>query len=234
MFRFDFDTYLPEDILTKVDRMSMAHSIESRVPLLDHEVVTFAASLPSRFKIEGTERKRVLKRAAARVLPAEVLTRKKQGFGVPLADWFRGPLRELVVDTLQSPRSRQRGYLEPWFVDRLIAEHLTGRRDHALRLWVLLMFELWHRRYLDRGTTIPFHSHAIPQKENVARPSGCVFDVNPCAFRGTGLAPEQAVLPGRPLPIAIFLTSFDRGGTERYRHVCRWRATRGSCLIGTV
>ena len=168
MFRFDFDTYLPEDILTKVDRMSMAHSIESRVPLLDHEVVTFASSLPPHFKINGGERKLVLKRAAARVLPGDVLTRKKRGFAVPLAEWFRGPLRGLVRDTLQSPRSRQRGYFNPTFVDRLLAEHASGRRDHALRLWVLLMFELWHRSYLDRDTTIPFHSHAIPQKEQVA------------------------------------------------------------------
>jgi len=170
MFRFDFDTYLPEDVLTKVDRMSMAHSIESRVPLLDHEVVTFAASLPARFKIQGSERKRVLKRAAAGVLPAEVLTRKKQGFGVPLADWFRGPLRALLADTLQSDRVRQRGYLDSSFVDRLIREHLSGRRDHALRLWVLLMFELWHQRYLDHGASVPLHSHSIPQKENLASP----------------------------------------------------------------
>jgi len=167
MFRFDFHTYLPEDILTKVDRMSMAHSIESRVPLLDHQVVTFASSLPAHLKIQGSDRKVVLKKAAASILPAEVLTRKKRGFAVPLADWFRGPLRGLVVDTLQSTRARQRGYLDARFVDRMLAEHLEGRRDHALRLWVLLMFELWHRRYLDRGSVIPFHAHPIPQKENV-------------------------------------------------------------------
>jgi asparagine synthase (glutamine-hydrolysing) len=87
---------------------------------------------------------------------------------VPLAEWFRGPLRGLVTDTLQSPRSRQRGYFNPTFVDRLLAEHASRRRDHALRLWVLLMFELWHRSYLDRDTAIPFHSHPIPQKEQVA------------------------------------------------------------------
>jgi asparagine synthase (glutamine-hydrolysing) len=170
MFQFDFGTYLPEDILTKVDRMSMAHSIESRVPLLDHEVVTFAASLPPRFKIHGSERKRVLKRAAAAVLPAEVLTRKKRGFGVPLAAWFRGPLRGLLADALQSERVRQRGYLDSRFVDRLIKEHLSGRRDHALRLWVLLVFELWHQRYLDHGASVPFHSHSFLQKENLANP----------------------------------------------------------------
>jgi asparagine synthase (glutamine-hydrolysing) len=111
----------------------------------------------------------VLKQVAARILPAEVLTRKKQGFGVPLTEWFRGPLHGLLIDTLQSPRSRQRGYFDSRFVDRLIGEHTAGRRDHGLRLWALLMFELWHRRYLDRGAVIPFHSHAILQKENVTR-----------------------------------------------------------------
>jgi asparagine synthase (glutamine-hydrolysing) len=175
MMAFDLESYLPEDILTKVDRMSMAHSIESRVPLLDHEVVSFAATLPASLKIEGLERKRVLKRVAAGVLPAEVLTRKKQGFGVPIGSWFRSPLRDFVVDTLQSTRARQRGYFQRAFVDRIVREHLSGRRDHTLRLWQLLMFELWHRRYLDGaaparpnawGSPIPLNRAALPLKEN--------------------------------------------------------------------
>jgi asparagine synthase (glutamine-hydrolysing) len=173
MMRFDFETYLPEDILTKVDRMSMAHSIESRVPLLDHNVVSFAASLPSHMKLGGRERKRVLKQAAASVLPAEVFTRPKHGFGVPIGTWFRSPLRDFVVDTLQSPRARQRGYFEPQFVDRVVREHLAGRRDHTLRLWQLLMFELWHREYLDRpavdharGSSLPLGRSTVPQKDN--------------------------------------------------------------------
>jgi asparagine synthase (glutamine-hydrolysing) len=172
MMRLDLDTYLPDDILTKVDRMSMAHSIESRVPLLDHEVVAFAASLPSELKIAGAERKRVLKRAAARILPAEVLARRKRGFGVPIGDWFRGPLRPLLVETLQSRRVRERGYFQERFVDRLVREHLSRRRDHTLRLWQLLMFELWHRRYLDasgtsdaqlKATSFPHDSAAFPE-----------------------------------------------------------------------
>jgi asparagine synthase (glutamine-hydrolysing) len=175
MMRVDLETYLPEDILTKVDRMSMAHSIESRVPLLDHEVVTFAASLPSDLKILGSERKRVLKRTAARILPAEVLTRKKRGFALPIGEWFRGPLRQLLQDTLQSSRARQRGYFQPRFVDRLVREHLTERRDHTLRLWQLLMFELWHRRYLDvsastsgKESSLPHDSSAFPESGNLA------------------------------------------------------------------
>jgi asparagine synthase (glutamine-hydrolysing) len=177
MMHFDLDTYLPEDILTKVDRMSMAHSIESRVPLLDHNVVAFAASLPHDMKIRHSERKRVLKLAAASILPAEVLGRRKQGFGVPVGEWFRGPLKDFLADALQSARARQRGYFRPRFVDRLMAEHMSGRRDHTARLWALLMFELWHRRYLDgssgddqgaQDSRLPFGRVALPIKDNTA------------------------------------------------------------------
>jgi asparagine synthase (glutamine-hydrolysing) len=149
MMRLDFETYLPEDVLVKVDRMSMAHSIESRVPLLDNEVIDFAATLPSRFKIKDGRRKHVLKEALRPMLPAGVLDRRKQGFGIPLGVWFKGGLMDLFGDVLNSPRTRQRGYFEPSFVDRLTKEHLSGARDHTLRLWQLVVFELWHRQYLD-------------------------------------------------------------------------------------
>ena len=149
MMRVDFETYLPEDVLTKVDRMSMAHSIESRVPLLDNEVIAFAATLPAGVKIMNGRRKHVLKEAAARLLPADILDRRKQGFGVPLGVWFRGGLTGVFADVLRSPTTRQRGYFSPAFVDRIVDEHLTGKRDHTLRLWQLLVFELWHRQYVD-------------------------------------------------------------------------------------
>ena len=118
----------------------------------------------------------MLKNVAAGILPAEVLGRRKQGFGVPVGDWFRGPLRGLMSDALQSARSRQRGYFAPRFVDRLIAEHLSQRRDHTSRLWTLLMFELWHREYLDRpisselsgNAIIPFDPTTFPQKDKAA------------------------------------------------------------------
>jgi asparagine synthase (glutamine-hydrolysing) len=150
MMRFDAETYLPEDVLTKVDRMSMAHSIESRVPLLDNEVIAFAFSLPPNLKISNGRRKRVLKQVAATLLPSEVLNRPKQGFGVPIGVWFRGNLRELFADTLLSQTSLQRGYFEPSFVHRLVEDHLSGKRDHSTRLWQLVVFERWHRRYVDR------------------------------------------------------------------------------------
>jgi asparagine synthase (glutamine-hydrolysing) len=149
MMRFDFETYLPEDVLTKVDRMSMAHSIESRVPLLDNEVIDFAATLPASMKIVNGRRKHVMKEAVKHLLPPGILDRKKQGFGVPLGVWFRGGLTDVFSDILGSATMRQRGYFEPSFVDRIVSEHLSGRRDHTLRLWQLLVFELWHRQYLD-------------------------------------------------------------------------------------
>ncbi len=149
MMRFDFETYLPEDVLTKVDRMSMAQSIESRVPLLDNEVIDFAATLPSTLKIHGGRRKHVLKEAVRGLLPEGIADRKKQGFGVPLGVWFRGGLTDVFSDVLASPRTRQRGYFEPLFIDRIVREHLSGKRDHTLRLWQLVVFELWHRQYLD-------------------------------------------------------------------------------------
>lgn len=149
MMRLDFETYLPEDVLTKVDRMSMAHSIESRVPLLDNEVIDFAATLPASLKIRGGRRKHVLKEAMKGLLPATILDRRKQGFGVPLDVWFRGRLRDVFADILGSARARERGYFRPAFVQRIVHEHLSGRRDHTLRLWQLLVFELWQRQYVD-------------------------------------------------------------------------------------
>jgi asparagine synthase (glutamine-hydrolysing) len=149
MMHFDFETYLPEDILTKVDRMSMAHSIESRVPLLDNNVVDFAATLPAALKIKNGRKKHILKEAAASLLPAHILNRRKQGFAVPVGGWFRGDLREFFSDVLLSKAAQERGYFDRGFIDRLVREHLTGRRDHTLRLWGLVVFELWHRQYLD-------------------------------------------------------------------------------------
>jgi asparagine synthase (glutamine-hydrolysing) len=161
MMRFDFETYLPEDVLTKVDRMSMAHSIESRVPLLDNTVIDYAAALPSRFKIRSGRRKHVLKEAIRPLLPAGILDRKKQGFGIPLGSWFRGGLTDLFSDVLESPRAKQRGYFEPVFVSRLVKEHLSGQRDHTLRLWQLTVFELWHREYLDTAAVGSAAAHVV-------------------------------------------------------------------------
>jgi asparagine synthase (glutamine-hydrolysing) len=153
MMQVDVGTYLPEDVLTKVDRMSMAHSIESRVPLLDHPLVEFALRLPLGLKLRDGQRKYLLKRVAARLLPGAILNRRKQGFGVPLGLWFRGKLRTAFQDVLGSTRAKQRGYFDPREIERLLDEHLAGRRDHDYRLWQLLIFELWQRAYLDQSPT---------------------------------------------------------------------------------
>jgi asparagine synthase (glutamine-hydrolysing) len=167
MMRFDAETYLPDDVLTKVDRMSMAHSIESRVPLLDNRVIDFACSLPAPMKIKEGRRKHILKEVAATLLPEHILNRPKQGFAVPLNVWFRGGLTELFADTLLSSQAVSRGYFDTAFVRQLIGEHIAGKRDHALRLWQLVVFERWHRAYVDAhpsGSGLPISAPAVPSE----------------------------------------------------------------------
>ena len=146
----DVHHYLPEDILAKVDRTSMLTSLESRVPLLDHVVMEHAARMPSGLKLRDGHGKHILKEAMRAHLPAEILTRPKMGFGVPLAGWFRGELRDFVRDVLTDPRARQRGIVRPEAVSRLLDTHLEGSRDHSARLWALMSFELWCRNWWDR------------------------------------------------------------------------------------
>jgi asparagine synthase (glutamine-hydrolysing) len=147
----DSKTYLPGDILTKVDRMSMAVSLEARVPLLDHVLVEFVARMPSSWKMRGLESKVIFKDAIKGLVPDEILNRPKQGFGVPIGAWINNQLRERIDDTLSDPRTRQRGFIRPEYVDVLRAEHNRGRRDHSAALWTVLMFELWCRTYLDHA-----------------------------------------------------------------------------------
>ncbi len=145
----DSKTYLPGDILTKVDRMSMAGSLEARVPLLDHKVIDFVTRIPASMKLTGHETKHLFKRAIKDLVPEEILNRPKQGFGVPIQEWINQQLRDRLRDTLREPRTRQRGYVEPAYLDVLLDEHERGRRDHSMALWALLMLELWHRQFVD-------------------------------------------------------------------------------------
>jgi asparagine synthase (glutamine-hydrolysing) len=148
----DTATYLPGDLLLKVDRMSMAHALEVRSPLLDHHVHEYAASLPGRLKLRGSTTKWLLKRLAERRgLPEHLVNRRKQGFGIPIGEWFRGELRPWIEGVLRDPATRARGYFEPAETDRLLAEHVDGRAEHTYRLWNLAMLELWHREWIDRG-----------------------------------------------------------------------------------
>ncbi|HEV3467922.1 MAG TPA: asparagine synthase (glutamine-hydrolyzing), partial [Pyrinomonadaceae bacterium] len=145
----DSKTYLPGDILTKVDRMSMAVSLEARVPLLDHKLIEFAARLPASLKMRGAESKYLFRRAVRGLVPDEILDRPKQGFGVPITEWINRELRERIRDTFADARTRRRGLVEPAYVDVLLAEHERGRRDHSPALWSLFILELWHRAFAD-------------------------------------------------------------------------------------
>lgn len=145
----DLTTYLPLDILTKVDRMSMAHSLETRVPLLDHELIELAGRIPPELKLAGETTKHVFKRSLEGRVPREILYRPKRGFAVPLGRWFRGRLRPLVEDLLLGPTSRSREIFREESVRRLLELHRRGR-PLDLHLWTLLSFELWCRTFLDR------------------------------------------------------------------------------------
>jgi asparagine synthase (glutamine-hydrolysing) len=146
----DSKTYLPGDIMTKVDRMSMAHSLEAREPLLDHKLIEFVAQIPASLKLRGSETKSILKRAVRGLIPDEIIDRRKQGFGVPIKKWFKKDLREMLMDTLTGSRARQRGYFNPGAVEAILDEHMRGRRDNSRHLWGLLTLELWHRQFIDR------------------------------------------------------------------------------------
>ncbi len=144
-------TYLPDDILTKVDRASMACSLEVRAPFLDYTLVEFLGRVPSRLKLRRLETKVLLKRAMAGRLPEGIAERRKKGFGIPLARWLRGPLRERLLDELSPARLDRQGIFVPAEVERLVGEHLSGRRSHHKELWTLLVFQLWHRRWAETG-----------------------------------------------------------------------------------
>jgi asparagine synthase (glutamine-hydrolysing) len=145
----DIKSYLPYDLLTKVDIASMANSLEARSPFLDHEVMEFAAQLPPHLKLRGTQSKYLLKKTFADLLPTENVRRRKMGFGVPIAKWLRTSSRDLLQDTLMSQQARERGYFKPERVDQLVREHVTEWADHSFQLWNLLMLELWQREFVD-------------------------------------------------------------------------------------
>ncbi len=142
-------TYLPNDLLVKVDIASMANSLEARSPFLDHKLIEFAAMLPEDLKMRRFQTKSLLKKVAARLVPKEVVYRRKMGFGVPIGKWFRGDLKEFVKEVLLSERSLKRGIVKPEMLERLVREHTNAERDHAFQLWTLLMLELWFQRFID-------------------------------------------------------------------------------------
>ena len=151
---YDLNAYLPQDILTKVDRMTMAHSVEARPPLLDHHLVEFAATIPASMRLRDGTTKYLFKKAMRGVLPDHIIDRRKQGFAVPLSQWLRADLAVFARDVLLSPSAARRGVFNQPYVERLLALHDRGR-DLDLQLWTILSVELWCRRFLDRTAAMP-------------------------------------------------------------------------------
>jgi len=146
----DVKTWLVDDILTKVDKMSMAVSLEARVPFLDHRLVEFVATLPANFKVRGLKTKFLLKSTLDGILPAEILNKRKHAFLVPTAEWFQNGMKEFVREVLFSETTMNRGYFNPDYVKWLVNEHFAGRRNFNQKIWSLLCFELWYRLFIDK------------------------------------------------------------------------------------
>ena len=164
----DIKNYLPLDILTKVDRMSMANSLEARVPLLDHKLVEFAATIPAEMRIHKGITKYIFKEAMRGILPDNIIDRKKQGFAIPLGSWFRGELDSYVRDLLLSEKSRGRGFFNTAYIENMLTLHKRGR-PLDLQLWTLLSFELWCKRFLDQPVSAKVLNFSRPVKENAEK-----------------------------------------------------------------
>ena len=149
LMRVDQKTYLPDAMLTKMDRASMAVGLEARVPLLDHRVVEFTSTLPDSLKYKRGKGKYLLRRLLGRYVPEELFERPKMGFGVPIEDWFRGELKEMLLDYLSPERLIKEGLFDHNLVEEKIREHLSGKANHQYRLWALLMWEMWRERWLE-------------------------------------------------------------------------------------
>ena len=146
----DFQSYLPGDLLVKEDRMTMAASLEGRVPFLDHEFVEYVASIPSSLKVRNLTTKYIFKESMRSVLPSMIVDRRKHGFGVPIGEWFKNELKDYANDVFRDSKTTQRGYFDGAYIQNLLDEHQKGLQDYSSQLWTLLMFELWCREYLDR------------------------------------------------------------------------------------
>ena len=153
----DMDTYLVDDILVKVDRTTMANSLEARAPLLDQNLIAFAARLPFDLKLRGEQGKYLFRKVAARLLPAEVLTKRKQGFAIPLATWFRNDLRPMLLDTIGSRAFKERGIFDQAGIQRLVDEHQQGLQDRGELLWMVMVLETWMRTLPDQTSPSLMH-----------------------------------------------------------------------------
>jgi asparagine synthase (glutamine-hydrolysing) len=146
----DMKTYLSGDLLTLTDRMSMAHSLEVRVPYLDHELVEFAATVPPNLKLRGLTKKYLIKKAVEGIIPDQIINKKKKGFSIPLQTWFRGDLRDYVSDILSEERVRRIGLFDARYVSKIIADHQAMTANNESKIIALLTFVLWHEKYITR------------------------------------------------------------------------------------
>ena len=144
---FDQTSWLPDNLLERGDRMTMAASLEARMPFMDHELAAFVSSLPDEYRVRGRQTKWILRQAMKRMLPAEILERPKVGFRVPVNEWFRGPMKDYLCDHLLSPASCTAGYYRRASLQRIVDDHVRGRQNHEKLLWSLLNLEIWHREY---------------------------------------------------------------------------------------
>ncbi len=145
----DLKTYLPDDILTKIDRMSMANSIEARVPFLDHIFVEFSATIPHNLKLRGLTSKYILKNAMSSFLPKQIIRRKKQGFSIPIKNWLKCELKDLMLNVLSKEKIKETGYFNYDYVNKITQQHLKGEKNNAHQIWALVTFQLWHEMYID-------------------------------------------------------------------------------------
>jgi asparagine synthase (glutamine-hydrolysing) len=145
---FDQTSWLPDNLLERGDRMTMAASLEARMPFMDHELAAFVSSLPDKYRVRGQTTKWILREAMKRLLPPAILQRPKVGFRVPVNEWFQGPMREYLYEHLKSSTSLTREYYRPAMLDKILTDHVTGRQNHEKLLWGMLNLEIWHRQYL--------------------------------------------------------------------------------------
>lgn len=227
----DTKTYLTADILAKVDRMSMATSLEVRVPLLDHIFLEWVTRLPSHWKLRDGKQKYIFKRLAERVgVPREVLYRRKQGFSLPLEHWIRGELGDELPQILLEPRTLQRGYFNPASVRRLLKEHLQGRFNHAGRLWQLLILELWHRNFLEAPgalerqllpTSASTEEFSAEDFSTSAKPDHSLHALKPLEESSSENSDRSETRVGKLHPSAgqpsvfLMINDLQTGGTER-------------------
>ena len=152
MLYTDLMTRIPDHLLSIVDRMSMAHSLESRPPLVDYKVVEYSARIPANMKLKGTDLKYILKKVAARYLPPELIYRRKQGFGFPLGVWMRNDLRNFIGNLFEESRFIEHGIFDKGYIQHMITEHMDGKVDHNYRLWILINLEFWYRLNFEGDT----------------------------------------------------------------------------------